>query len=85
MGVRSGEHLGGMHSNTTDANDDNYTYTAIGVQPQKTFSGMVGKVSLGATMGTHSLGESNDPNMNRYNGLMIGQGLGSKLESDGFN
>jgi hypothetical protein len=72
MGVRSGEHLGGMHSNTTDANDDNYTYTAIGVQPQKTFSGMVGKVSLGATMGTHSLGESNDPNLNRYNGLMIG-------------
>lgn len=72
MGVRSGEHLGVIHSNTTDANDDNYTYTAIGMQPQKTFSGMVGKVSLGGTMGTHSLGESNDANLNRYTGLMIG-------------
>lgn len=36
-------------------------------------------------MGTHSLGEQNDNNINRYTGLMIGQGLGSKLEVDGLN
>lgn len=46
---------------------------------------MVGKISIGATMGTHSLGEQNDNNINRYTGLMIGQGLGSKLEVDGLN
>lgn len=45
---------------------------------------MVGKISLGATVGTHSLGETNDANISRYTGLVIGQGLGTKLESDGF-
>ena len=31
MGVRSGEQLGMIQSSATDANEDNYTYTAIGV------------------------------------------------------
>ena len=46
---------------------------------------MVGKISVGATVGTHSLGESNDANLNRYTGIVMGQGLGNKIEGDGFN
>ena len=52
---------------------------------KKTFNGMVGKISVGATVGTHSLGESNDANLNRYTGIVMGQGLGNKIEGDGFN
>lgn len=33
MGVRSGEQLGMMQNSAIDGNEDNYTYTAIGVQP----------------------------------------------------
>ena len=87
IGVRSGEHLGGLHSSTTDGNEDNYTYTAAGMPPQKNFSGMVGKISLGATVGTCTLGESTEAGggLTRYTGVAMGSGLGGKLDGDGLS
>ena len=87
IGVRSGEHLGVLHSATTDGNEDNYTYTAAGVPTQKTFSGMVGQISLGATVGTCTLGESNEPGggLSRYTGVAMGSGLGGKLEGEALS
>lgn len=86
IGVRSGEQLGGSHSHTTDGNEDNYTYQAAGIPPQKNFSGMVGKISLGATVGTCTLGESTEAGgLTRYTGVAMGSGLGGKLDADGLS
>jgi len=85
MGVRSGEQLGGMHNCGPDGSEDNYTYNAAGMPAQKNFSGVAGKISLGATVGTCTLGESTEGGggLTRYTGVSMGPGLGGKLDGVG--